>query len=94
MSLRRITQRQAKKLFADGEMIVLCPCKCHPYPPFSMGVQINSKEYLERAEDYRGNGKLWKGDIESTAWSLMYNNWRYYNASYETGYYAHYYISE
>lgn len=29
-------------------------------------------------------------DYES--WDQMYNNWAFYNATYETGYYAHYYV--
>lgn len=30
----------------------------------------------------------------SESWDTMYNRWHYYNASYETGYYAHYYVEE
>lgn len=97
MALKRITIHQAKKLFADGtSIIIVCPCKFHPAGPFSMGCRISGKEYLENAEWYSPEkGKesdLWKGTLEKTAWDLMYNNWAFYNTSFETGYYAHYYI--
>lgn len=98
MPLKRISIHQAKKLFADGNsIIILCPCKFYPAGPFSMGCRISGKEYLEDAERYKPQegrivSVLWKGTQEETAWKLMYNNWAFYNTSFETGYYAHYYI--
>jgi len=97
MALKRISIHQAKKLFADGtSIIIVCPCKMVPDGPWSLGCRISGKEYLEDAERYSpDNGRmsdLWKGSLVETAWKLMYNNWAFYNATYETGYYAHYYI--
>jgi len=94
----RITKWEARRLFAKGnETIFLCPCKMHPGFPFNMALMVSGKEWLEKAQWYkpRDDGTtsdLWKGTIEKTAWDLLYNNWNYYNTSYETGYYAHYYI--
>lgn len=96
--LKRISKRHAKKLFADGvSCIVICPCKMIPDGPWSMGCRISGKEYLGNAEFYKPQegrivSVLWKGTLEETAWQLMYNNWAFYNTSWETGYYAHYYI--
>lgn len=90
----RITKRQAQARFNQGKPIILCPCKFYPGGPFSMGWTCYPKEYLEKAEWYRNDGTLWKGSIELTAWDLMFNNWAFYNASYETGYYPHYYIEK
>lgn len=95
--LKRISKRHAKKLFADGtSCIIVCPCKMKPEGPFSPGCLLSGKDYLENAEWYspekgRESG-IWKGTLEETAWHLMYNNWLYYNSSWETGYYAHYYV--
>ena len=89
----RITKRQAQKRFADGKPAYLCPCKLHPFPPFSSACLIMSTEWKERAAYYADNHNphLWKGSIDQTAWALMYSSWAFYNATYETGYYAHYY---
>lgn len=88
----RITKRQAAKRFISGDVIHLCPCKMAPGGPWSPVCAIEGKPYLEKAETYRGHPDLWKGTLGETAWSLMYNIWEYHNASWETGYYAHYYI--
>lgn len=42
-------------------------------------------------------GFPWRPDVtiygkDYATWDQMYNNWAYYNTSYEAGYYAHYYI--
>lgn len=89
---KRISKREAKKLFSEGNKVIyLCPCKMYPSNPWNMACAISGKEYLERAEMYRNHETLWKGTKEETAWQLMYNDWAFYNTSYETGYYAHYY---
>jgi hypothetical protein len=90
--MRRITKRQAKKLFSEGKVFIVCPCKMFPVGPWSVGCNIHPKEYLEDAARYEKHPDLWKGSLEETAWSLMYNNWCFYNTNYEMGYYAHYYI--
>ena len=89
----RITKAQARKLFAEGDKVVyLCPCKMRPGFPFNMALGVSGTEYLEQAEGYKKNPDLWKGTVEETAWCLMFNNWNFYNASHECGYYPHYYI--
>ena len=91
--MRRITKREAKKLFSAGKIVMFCPCKMRPSGPFSMAASIHPVEWLEKAELYNYDGStLWKGNVQETAWSLAYNSWSYYNASYETGYYPHYYV--
>lgn len=95
--LKRITKREARKLFAGGtSIIILCPHKMIPNGPFSMGCRISGKEYLDKAEEYRSRPDLlmWKGNLLDTAWDLMYNNWSFYNSSYETGYYPAYYVEK
>lgn len=89
--MRRITKRQARKRFAAGEVIILCPNKMRPEGPFSMASIILPKEWLEAAERYDGHPTLWKGTVPKTAWDMMYKQWAYYNANNECGYYPHYY---
>lgn len=91
MRFTRISKREAKKRFTKGEIIYLCPRKTLPGFPWNMACLVSPQEWLEKADIYV-DGHLWKGNREETAWSLMYNNWHYYNASHETGYYAHYYV--
>jgi hypothetical protein len=100
-SFVRISKREAQKRFNAGTMpVYLCPCKLRPGFPWNVACLIFGKEYLEDAERYapRPDGTdgsiLWKGTLEKTAWDLLYNNWAYYNATYETGYYAHYYVQK
>ncbi len=93
--LKKVSKRTAQKLFNEGDkIIILPPCKMYPMGAFSLGCRIAGKEYLQKAEEYGPECDLWKGSIERTAWDLMYNNWAFYNTSYECGYYAHYYIEE
>ncbi len=95
----RISKREARKIFAEGnKFIFVCPCKMWPSAPWNMAAMISGREYLENAERYAPRedgtdaGSCWKGNLADTAWDLMYNNWAFYNATHETGYYAHYYI--
>ncbi len=94
----RISKRAARKLFAEGnKMFYLCPCKLYPGSPWNVAALVCGREYLEtaRARMERDADQLtdpWNDSVESLAWDLLYNNWAFYNASYETGYYAHYYV--
>lgn len=92
--MKRITKAQAKRLFAAGKPVIFCPCKMHPGRPWSMGATIHPKEHLERAEQYADghSPQLWKGTLVETAWALAYNAWAFYNCTWETGRYAHYYV--
>ena len=78
----KITKREAFKRFALGKIVVLCPCKCRPGLPFGPHSYIS------------GSDVVVKGVAPIIAWKRMYDNWVYYNATWETGYYAHYYKEE
>lgn len=95
MSFRRITIHEAKRRFFNNEVVYFCPHKLRPDGPFSSAVGIHPREWLDKAAMYareNPSSPCWKGSLEATAWSLAYNNWAYYNASYEAGYYAAYYV--
>ena len=92
MSFKRVSKREAKRLWLTGKPIWLCPHKMHPQGPFSQAALFTSKEWIERASLYKTHPTLWKGSVEETAWHLMQNHWKFYNASYETGYYPAYYV--
>lgn len=88
MKYRRITKREAQKRFAANQLVLVCPRKMRPDGPFSMASIVFGGEYRERAL------RLYNNADPKFAWDLMYNNWKHYNASHETGYYAHYYVQE
>jgi hypothetical protein len=97
---KRITKAQARKLFNEGKPLTLCPCKVLPGGEWPQQSNISEKgiaELKEKAAWYSPDGIspstiLWKGDINKTAWDLMYNEWAFYNTNSEQGQYAHYYI--
>ena len=100
MNMKRITKREAFKRFCAEKPFWLCPCKLRfgfPwYPEYLLSVS-SIKAWKDSARLYRPgyfhcNSELWKGTVNATAWYLMYRNWVYCNANWETGYYAHYYI--
>ena len=82
--LVRISKREAQKRFNANLPILVCPCKLRPDGPFASAWLIFGKEYNERAKNPYSSAQ--------NGWELMYNEWRHFNASHETGYYAHYYI--
>jgi hypothetical protein len=92
VTLRRITKREAKRLFAEDRIIILCPCKFRPDGPFSLGCPIAPPYWLDRA------AWLAKDDprpLVEKAWDMMYRHWEWANSlSHETGYYAHFYVEE
>jgi hypothetical protein len=99
-TLRRITKAEARRRFAAGQPFLLCPCKLTPGLPFDVSYRVGpylAGEWRQRAAWYaprpgEPTSPLWTGDIDSTAWALMYDNWASSNTSWEAGYYAHYYI--
>jgi len=104
----RITKKQAKKLFENGEVVYLVPCNMLPGGMWHVECPISLTDDLKddarRYEQYNQEkdtsyyasqyAHLWKGSIVETAWDIIYNNWSYYNTNYEMGYYAHYYVKE
>jgi hypothetical protein len=95
----RISKREARKLFNENKSFVLCPVKLRPGSPWSSHCTIPTdtiKDYKVQAAWYAPDGitpstELWEGTINNTAWTLLYDNWAFYNTSWETGYYAAYY---
>lgn len=88
----KISQTQAKRIWLSGKPIYICPSNISPSMPFNVAALTFAKEWLEKADLHGKSSKLWKGSREETAWQLMLNNWKYYNASYEAGYYPHFYV--
>lgn len=92
--MKRISKRQARELFATNQPFYICPVKLHPYPPFSSASLIFRNEYSASGEN-PSTGNIFEDFYNSTyipAWDVMYNNWAYYNTSWETGYYASYWV--
>lgn len=83
MAFKRITKAEARKRYENNEPFVMCPCKMRPGFPFGMHSTI-----FPEAHKPAGYPELWD------SFDSVYNNWAYYNASYEAGYYAHFYIEE
>lgn len=81
----RITKREAQRRFIAGDTIVLCPCKLRPGFPFAPHVPVNGKRHRSEAYGNPTDAELWK---------RMYNNYCFYNSSWETGYYPHYYLDK
>jgi hypothetical protein len=100
MPFLRISKATARKRFANGESITLCPCKLRPGFPFSPHSTLypeSIESWKERAQWYAPktddpNNEMWRGSINATAWDLMMNDWAFYNTSYEQGYYASYWV--
>jgi len=83
--MRRITKREAFQRFCNGLSFVLCPCKMHPEYPWNMGYHVPAFAIINFD---------WV-QIEQTPkerWDSLYANWAFYNCTWETGYYAHYYV--
>ena len=75
----RITHHAARKMFFAGEIVVFCPCKMYPCHPISFQVFIHPSEYLSQ------------NATPQEAWKAAIRNFNFHNASWETGYYPHFY---
>lgn len=82
---KRVSKREARKLYDDGVTIRVCPVKVDPcneiYP---MSFDINKNDQFE---------------VEPFEWELKFdsrvNQFEYYNCNYnETGKYAAFYVKE
>jgi hypothetical protein len=73
---KRISKKQARKLYDSGKDIRVVPCK---YRPDNEWIKFNINNTYESATSQRTFDKI-INDIE------------YYNCCYETGYYAAFYI--
>lgn len=96
--LSRINKVKAKQLFNEGKGFVMCGNKMVPGSMWSEDYFLcpeSIEQWKERAETYapkegRPAGSLWDGDINKTAWNLMYNNYCAYMTSEEGRYPAYY----
>ncbi len=79
MTFVRITKRQAKALFDEGKPFALCPRKMMPGGPWAMHTTIFPDSYKAAS-------------FVNDPWAFMLRQWVWYNASWETGYYPHYYV--
>ena len=79
----RITKKKARQLFIEDKSFSLCPCKLIPSFPFCQALRVNPKDWKKQPED----------NVDE-AFEALITDWVYYNASYEVGYYPHYYIEE
>lgn len=95
----RISKAAAKRRFARGEKFVLCPVKLIPGGSFSSHCTIYPptiaawKEQAAFAEANKGQ-HMFENRIYETAWSMLYTEWAFYNATNEVGLYAAYYVED
>jgi hypothetical protein len=91
--LQRISKRHGFRLFCEGKPVLLCPRKFRPERPFSLALTVHAREWIERETMLaRGNGtKKTAEQLHKEAFESMLRNWAWFNASWETGYYRHYY---
>lgn len=88
--MKRISKNEAKNLWIQGKEIGLLSCNLMPgmmwQPCF-----VNMLDYVKSDFSYSDDTKLELVELAELTWNKMYNNWYYYNANHEMGYYAHYY---
>jgi hypothetical protein len=82
----------AKKMWRAGKTVGLLACNLRFGGMMGQPCPTKQADYVEHLEcmDWQS---IYPGcTIEEAAWRSMYNNWQYYNANSECGYYAHYYL--
>lgn len=96
---RRIDKREARKQWRNGVTIGLVACNMRPFGGWSYPCFVTPEEWIAKRKDSRNHNDYWMKpylypglDVVDAAFQCMLDNWSYYNASYETGYYPHYYI--
>lgn len=72
---KRITKRLAKILLGNGHTIAVCPNKLRPGLPFAPHVYLDLARIVQ----------------ENTTLEKILTNIKFYNCSYETGYYLSFY---
>lgn len=78
--MRRINKRVARKLFEQGVVITVLPCKANPRSPWWHGLDWDKNYLISIGEE---------PDFDK-----LYNAFVYYNCNYETGYYPAFYVEE
>ena len=97
----RISKARARKLYAAGEAVYICPVKLNPenmYQPAAMiryyptDSNICMKSGAVSVRNYAAkNGDSGEGERE---FDLTVNAFEFYNCDYERGYYAAFYTKE
>lgn len=75
---KRITKKEARKLFDSGNALVVIPCKLAPFTPWHMECIIDG----------------FNKESEDRTFDRIINAFIFYNCNYETGYYPAFYIPE
>lgn len=78
MTYIRVRKNQARKLFEENKPFYIVSHKMRPGMPFQMGMTIYPEEDKK----------------EGRTFSMLIDNWNYYNSSWETGYYPAFYIEK
>lgn len=78
--MKRVNKRVARRLFNEGKIITVFPCKANPRSPWWFGMEWDRNYLLSIGED---------GDFDK-----LCNTFTYYNCNYETGYYPAFYVEE
>ena len=87
--MKRINKTQARKLFINGQIITVVPCKVNPDNVWGIGLALSAPEEEKRLAGENGDpirlDRQWLFDNWVT-------RWHYYNGCYELGYYPAFYI--
>ncbi len=82
ITLKRISKKEARRRFNDGETIYLQSCNFHPFGVWSQAYPIGKTDPRLTL--------LY--DDDANMFDPIVDGFEYYNCSYEQGYYSSYYI--
>ncbi len=100
-SLRQVRKPEAFKRFQALQPIMVCASNMRPIGMIYQGAWIGRNsilQWVENADSYGPSGyasgsSLWKGDVFTTAWEMMLNNFCAYMSP-EEGRYPCFYVDE
>ncbi len=100
-SLRQIRKPDAFQRFQKLQPIVICASNMRPGAPWNPEYHMGCNsilQWVENADSYGPSGyasgsSLWKGDVFTTAWEMMLNNFCAYMSP-EEGRYPCFYVDE
>lgn len=78
--MRKVTKPMARKLYNEGKVIYLVPCKCRVNENKNLNSSIQVTSYGLKSQD------------GAVSFETMLNRFEYYNCNNETGKYTHFYI--
>lgn len=88
----RISKREARKRFASGRPVVMCPCKLRPGGPWRSDMTIDGKRWIEDSE-WRHRYWPTTETLEEFAFARAVSEFVRYNCTdNETGRYPHFYV--